>query len=170
MNNFKFHLTVIICIIVTVTGVFMVTGRLNKPEPRPNIMPQPGEPSIISHYSITVWEATWGENCTSAINRVRERMQRDPNWLNASDEDRAPLPSIPQRNNAKAVVAEACDGKKQCEFTANDALFSTGFSRICDATINITYRCYQVDRPRTIEQRYGRPAVLDCTDEALQVN
>lgn len=150
MTNMRFHLVAISGIILVVIIIFAASGKLHNKPANPTT---PAEPVyVMGDKIVTVWEASWGLNCNEAIER--ERRFAKPGV--------PPTPEVP-KNNKLDIAAKICNGKETCDITADDKTFGPAPNKLrCRPELDITYRCYDIDRPTMIHARFGEKITINC--------
>tara|TARA_B100001123_G_scaffold370034_1_gene432170 strand:- start:91 stop:609 length:519 start_codon:yes stop_codon:yes gene_type:complete len=169
MRNTKLHLTILAIIIVTLTLLFYVLGLIDfDPEPVPEPTAPAPQPSISddmrsridANYQITIWEATWGRNCDSYV----DRMVRGYGHLSQDQLARRNI-TIPQKataNNALSAVSKECNGLSHCSIEIEESTFETPSIGVCSKELVVYYRCFDIDRRREAKAMQGGTLELDC--------
>ncbi len=148
-GKIKFHLIAISSIVLVIMGVYFLQQSMNAPEEVPDGTPAEERLIIIAH-------ANWGLNC----NRYIEYRNKQ----NARKEEFKPRALI-QENNMLSKVAQFCNGKKVCEFVADDKTFGTERVQSCAKRFQVVYRCFEYDRPWEINANPREKITINCKDK-----
>lgn len=150
-HNLKFHAIAIgsICLIVIVLFLIM----------RPNT----DAPAEVSPYAtgdryVRVESATWGLNCNQEINRLRQSSQK-------TDADDQPYHTA-TLNNVALQVGELCNGRLVCDFNADATTLQEDPLTSCYKQLEISYRCFSIDRLWRLTFNQGDNAHIDCNPSA----
>lgn len=93
---------------------------------------------------IQVSRAGWGVNCNRAM----------------------ALPEPVRDNNVLRAVSSLCNGKEQCRFAGSPGTFGFDPAKHCRKILEVEYRCFEIDRSRTVVAEGNAPIVIDCREEA----
>lgn len=149
-HNMKIHLIAIGCITAVILALYML------------ISPQQviTGPAAKSDRFITIVQATWGKNCDRFIAEGITNWQVPP----ADAVNPAPRPSYAQFNNALEPLKKACEGQMTCSFAANSTNIGIDPMRDCAKRLNMSYRCYEMDRLWPLEIAQGNTLQIDCRE------
>lgn len=150
-NNLKFHAIAIgsICLIVIVLFFIM------QPETR---APVETSPYATGDRYVRIDSASWGMNCNQEISR-RMRQPRD---AEATDK---PLQLV-STNNVLLQMGELCNGRMVCQLSANSDILQEEPLSSCFKQLEVTYRCFSIDKLWRVQANQGDELIIDCKPEA----
>ena len=153
MTNMRFHAIALSGIILTVIAIFALTGKLS-PKPAAQAGAPAEEVYVPGNRLVTIWEASWGLNCNESIER--ERRYAIPG---------APTTPLVPKNNVQEIAGKICNGKETCEIIADSKIFGPGPKNTrCRPELDLTYRCYDIERPTMLHVRFGDKITINCKD------
>lgn len=154
-KSLKFHAMAI----AAICAVIVILYAIMKPEPVATADPN----APVGDYYVRIVDATWGQNCNTEIQYLR---QRGP--LPAANSEAEPLPEPVKPNNVLQAVTDYCGKGVTCSLLADGSVLQTEPLASCYKELTVGYRCFSVDRKwsRTVEQ--GQTLVIDCHPEIDQ--
>jgi hypothetical protein len=159
-RNYRFHIIALSIICSVITAMYLVVGP--KQAPSQTVEVKDPNDRVISIYS-----ATWGENCNLLINqsiRDRERMPAKRDEKNDRAEKK-PLVPVPF-NNVLKQVGDECNGKLSCSVRASVGTFDNDPLQSCFKNLVVGYRCFSFDRIWNVETKQGDLLKIDCEEKA----
>lgn len=154
LKNLKFHAIAIAIISVIVVMLYQIMG----PTEVSNAPLQP------SDRYVRVASASWGLNCNAFIADAKQARANAPLAKNAQGQvvAQAPLKDVTP-NNVIDPAKKLCDGKISCEILATSEVLSLDPIDNCFKKLNLSYRCFEMDRLTTTETNQGELLKIDCT-------
>jgi hypothetical protein len=153
-KRLKFHAIAITVICGLITLLYVIAGPSKQSEPT----------LAQGNYKITIISATWGYNCNPFIKETMEARKQSALTKDAEGKviQDAPLKLV-ERDNVLKQVAASCNEKPYCEVAANTELFGFDPHEGCFKELEVSYRCYDIDRLRTLKAEQAALIKLDCT-------
>lgn len=112
---------------------------------------------------VQISSATWGMNCNPHVKHEIERARIERTKLPFSKRDTIPIPKHITRNNALTYISTLCNGKAICTFLTEADIIKFDPIHSCFKELEISYRCYDIDRLRHAKFRQGEVTRLDCS-------
>jgi len=153
-GNMKFHAMAIGSICVIVTLLYLVMG--------PSKAPADDGMAHGDRY-VSVFTASWGLNCNSEITRLRSQAVT----INP-DGSAQPRPELVTPNNVLLPVGEICNGRLRCNFPVNAAVLGVDPLLSCYKELEVSYRCFSIDRLWTKKFSQGDTLSIDCSTDTQQ--
>lgn len=156
-NQYRTHAIAIGSISVVITVLFFVMQP-------PKIAPQPDSSQVMGDRYITIYSATWGENCNQFI----EQAAANPQPLKTTAQGEIIPQQLPNRivpDNVLQAVSNACNGKLTCRVTVNSATLGVEPLGTCFKELKLSYRCYTLDRLWPITLRQNDVLNIDCNEK-----
>ncbi len=160
-KRLKFHAIAITVICGLITLLYVIAGPSKQSEPT----------SAQGNYKINIVSATWGYNCNPFIKETMEARKQTGLAKDAEGKviQGAPLKLVEHDNVLKQVAAN-CNGKSYCEVAANTELFGFDPHEGCFKELEVSYRCYDIDRLRVLKAEQAALLKLDCTSVEAPAN
>lgn len=152
-KRLRTHLYAIGAICFVITILYLLAG------PK---APTPEEQAAKSPYKISIVSASWGLNCNSAIREAIE-LHKSVNAPVLTEGETPPVLKPVERDNALEGVRARCENNPRCEILATSEVMGSDPYAGCFKKLDITYRCYDIDRLRTLQGDQGDILRLDCT-------
>lgn len=158
----KSKLPIIIGIVIVLGIVGFFAMQMLKPETPPvtqeanNKEQNDDGVEVISVNKIMINSASWGRNCDNSVRR---------NSLNIRDTYGETYKV--EEDNVLDKVTAMCEGKRTCEFTANNETFGFDPAKNCIKLFEVVYRCFSYDTKRKVEKYQSNKVYIDCSDSAL---
>ena len=141
--NFNTHLLIVSVLIVVGYG-FWHFG-VQKPAQAP------AQGSVVSRYSISISQASWGVNCQARSSLYDE--QTNDGFSKATGTPLKP-------NNVFRPVSQACNGKVSCDITRT-VLGPDPDPECPEKLLEVEYRCFAYDRPWKV-RGFDNQLTIDC--------
>ena len=156
--NYKFHAIAIAIISAVIIVIFMLFGPKDP-------APAARGPLTSADSYVRIASATWGKNCNHAIDaamavQAKEGLEREKDGTAIL---RPTLKKITP-DNVLARVKEICEGKPLCQTFVDSQTLGTEPYVDCFKQLELSYRCFEVDRLRNITAGQGKPLTIDCTN------
>lgn len=168
MRKWRLHIVGLGAIIGIVIIMFWVSGALNEPQKSGTTIA--GSTRFTGERFIQIASASWGLNCNRTItnhNRRAEAAERDYN----SDETIEPVTPV-SKDNALLPLSRLCDGRLTCKIdkVKTSALGMDALPIRCNKELEITYRCFEIDKARELMVRQNKPLRIDCRKKEGEKN
>lgn len=124
---------------------------------------------FAGNYYVQINGATWGLNCIDHIEHEIEQAKIARNKLSFNEREKVKMPVLATRNNALSHLSQLCNGKEICAFLAESDIIGFDPIHSCFKDLELSYRCYDIDRLRHITFRQGSMARLDCSPKAIGI-
>jgi hypothetical protein len=156
--NYKFHTIAIAIISAVIVVIFLLFGPKAPPSAAPVVL------TTADSYARIV-SATWGLNCNVFIEsaiavQAKEGLARDANGTVIA----APILKKVTPDNVLEKVKALCNGKPFCETYINSEILGNEPSADCFKQLEISYRCFEVDRLRSASVGQNDALKIDCTN------
>jgi hypothetical protein len=151
--RYKFHAIAIAAIIGVVSLASIVIGPATS-----------GTSSkATALQQIILVSATWGANCNEAIAQAQRTRESTPLPRDAQGQV-VPQPALVPvlTDNVHAAVSELCEGKPSCRFVANSKILGTDPLTDCYKQLQVSYRCFDLDRLNILTLDQGSQVTIDC--------
>lgn len=116
---------------------------------------------------VQVNSATWGLNCNTHIDHEIKQAQIARAKLPVTERDTIEIPKIVTRNNALSHLSTLCNGKEICSFLTEADVIGLDPVYSCFKELEISYRCFDIDRLRQAKFRQGEFAKIDCSKATI---
>jgi hypothetical protein len=153
IRNWKIHALAIAAITIVIYLLYSAT----RPEP---VGTAPSAPA--SGRSIQIVSASWGLECNRYLNSAIERANEQRAKLPSEERNSVPMPKEITVNNALERVQSLCDGKETCTFRADDDTIGIETYRGCGGDLDVSYRCFKIDRLHKLSVNRNENVTLDC--------
>ncbi len=162
MRRHRHHIIAISAIVSIVVIMFWTTGALER-QNMPAGMVQDGR--FLGDRFIQISRADWGAACNKAIDRHNDAIEEKKKSFIPGDELPPKLSPIPP-NNALLPLSRHCDGKAFCGLQkVNEESLGIPIPKLnCEKKLEISYRCFEFDRPHDIVINRGKELRIDCRD------
>lgn len=159
-KRLKFHAIAIAIISLVVMVVYTLFA--------PKVEDQAASNIATSGNYVRIVSATWGKNCDIAIDEQLKRRASEPASKDA-DGRLIPQPMLYKSftDNALPALQEGCDHKIKCDFPVTDDTVGIKPSVDCHGQLEVSYRCFDVDRLRSKTVDNGNGLAIDCSADAL---
>lgn len=165
-RNWKFH----VIAISIICGIVFILYALIGPGAKKTVVIHQETDRFIQIYS-----ATWGQNCNPYIaqeNAFRQQLRLQPQRLEQlPPEERPdsldPLPMV-SHDNVLISVGERCNGQVTCSFDATSENVEHEPLASCFKHLKIDYRCFTVDRLRSVSLGQSETLTIDCNESATE--
>jgi len=153
LRNWKVHALAIVAITVVIYILFLIIN----PKPAVN------ESTTFSGTNyVQMNSASLGLECNRSLDRaINEAMEKRAS-LPPEKRSSVVIPNEILRNNALGRISELCNGKELCQFRADRQTIAIETFNECDNKLELSYRCYEVDRLRQLTVDQGEEVTLDC--------
>jgi hypothetical protein len=153
-KRLKFHAFAISTICLVITVIYLIAGPSEPPSP----------PSNQGNYKISILSASWGYNCNPYIREALEARKSIPLEKDAEGKIIQPTPlKLIEHDNVLKQVSAACNDKPYCEVVANTEIFGFDPHEGCFKQLEVSYRCYDIDRLRILKAEQAAQMKIDCT-------
>lgn len=154
LRRLRFHIIAILSICIVIMVLYGMLFQLKPANPE--------APQL--RYKVFVIGATWGENCNDYISKMIEGgIKREPE-VDENGNQRPPKPyELVKRDNILDEISRRCNGQVLCQFPATQKYIVNNPHPNCNKKLDLTYRCYDLDRIRVINTNEGREVKLDCS-------
>ncbi len=156
--NYKFHALAIAIISAVIIVIFMLFGPKEQ-------APVENRPLTTADNYVRVVSATWGKNCNHAIESAMDVQAKE--GLERQEDGTAilrPTLKTVALDNVLTRVKEICEGKPLCQISVDSQALGTEPYVDCFKQLELSYRCFEVDRLRNINAGQGKPLTIDCTN------
>lgn len=154
-GKMRIHIMAIAAITAMVTLMYVLFGPTT---------PKTQETVFAGNNYVQISSATWGMNCNPNINHAIERARIERAQLPPEKRDSIPIPKHITRNNALTYISTLCNGKAICAFLTEADVIKFDPIYSCFKDLEISYRCYDIDRLRHAKFRQGEMTRLDCSN------
>jgi hypothetical protein len=156
--NYKFHAIAIAIISAVIVVIFLLFGPKAPPPAAPVAL------TTADSY-VRIVGATWGLNCNVFIAsamavQANEGLPRDKDGTAIAA---AVLKKITP-DNVLDTVKILCNGKLTCETYIDSTILANEPSADCFKQLDVSYRCFEVDRLRTLSVGQNETLKIDCTN------
>lgn len=153
IRNWKIHALAIAAITIV---IYLLYSAI-RPEPVSTAPSAPG-----SGRSIQIVSASWGLECNRNLSSAIERVNEQRAKLPPEERNTVPMPKEMMVNNALDRIRSLCDGKETCTFRADDDTIGIVTYRGCGGGLDVSYRCFKIDRLQKHSVRRDENVTLDC--------
>lgn len=119
---------------------------------------------------VQINSATWGLNCNQHIDYAIKEAQAERAAAPLEKRKDIQIPEPVARNNVLSHMSELCNGKEVCSFLVESDIIGIDPVYSCYKELQLTYRCYDVDKLRSITFKQGDMLKLDCTPTTPAAN
>lgn len=156
--NYKFHAIAIAVISVVIVVIFLFFGPKDPSDSPPVAL------TSANNYTRIV-SATWGLNCnvfieSAILAQAQKGLAKDENGNVIATE----ILKKVTPNNVLENVITLCEGKPICNSYIDSTTLANEPSADCFKRLEIAYRCFEIDRLRTINVGQGENLNIDCTN------
>jgi len=116
---------------------------------------------------VQISSATWGLNCNDHVRHAIKEAQAEIAAAPREKRDEIQIPKLVTRNNALTHLSKLCNGKEVCNFLAESDIIGLDPIYSCFKNLEVSFRCFDVDRLRNMTFRQGDVAKLDCSQATL---
>lgn len=114
-----------------------------------------------THY-VQINSASLGLDCNRSLDRAVKEATEKRASLPRQERDNIDIPEAIRRNNALGAISELCNGKELCQFRVNRLTIPVRTMKDCNNKLELSYRCYEIDRLHTLTVDQGDEVTLDC--------
>ncbi|MES2983909.1 MAG: hypothetical protein V4735_01830 [Pseudomonadota bacterium] len=162
-TNYKFHAMAISTLCVVITVLYFLIG------PKPEV---PADQQPVGSRYITIYSATWGENCNEAIQQTLAARTHIPlNKDKDKDADGNPIEHEKLQkvlpNNALSAMSALCNGKLSCNMRVDSETIGFDPMMSCFKKLQVSYRCYSYDRLISQSLNDGDTLAMNCAPDAV---
>ncbi|MFZ4541782.1 MAG: hypothetical protein ACOYNL_08260 [Rickettsiales bacterium] len=156
-KKIKFHAIAIAAICTVVILAFLIIG--------PKQSAPTGETNKNKNGNyVHIVNASWGLNCNQAI---EEAIRTRANIGLSKDAEGKIIPQEPIKlaplDNVLTAAKQACEGSDSCNLIASSDSLGTEPLSSCYKKLVVNYRCFEVDRLRSITVDQGERLSIDCS-------
>lgn len=157
-TRLKFHLIAITAISLIVLVLYRLIGPAQ---------PVAAPSALATGQYVHVISASWGLNCNPDIEEtLRERANAPlPTDEHGNVVPHEPL-SLMARDNVLATAQAICHGKPACEIFASNGMLKLDPIARCFKKLDLSYRCFEMDKLHITQTDQGELLKLDCTTPA----
>jgi hypothetical protein len=152
--NYKTHALAISVISAVIVVIYIIVSPKTAP---------PIELKPTNRY-VRIMSATWGENCNLFI---EEANAKKASQGLAKDEHGNAIPTTQLKkvmpDNALEAVKGFCEGRIYCESAIKSATLGIEPAATCFKKLDVTYRCFDVDRLHTLSIDQNESLTIDCS-------
>lgn len=153
IRNWRVHALAI----TAITAVIYILFLLINPKSSEN------EPATISSsHFVQINSASLGLDCNRSLDRAVKEATEKRASLPRQERDNIDIPEAIRRNNALSAISELCNGKELCQFRVNRQTIPAKTMKDCDNKLELSYRCFEIDRLHTLTVGQGDEVTLDC--------
>jgi hypothetical protein len=153
IHNWRIHAVAISIITAVIYLLFLI------------INPNSGENETATfsgtHY-VQINSASLGYDCNRYLNRAIKEASEQREKLPKHERKSIVIPKAIPRNNALPVISELCNGREICQFRVNRQTIPVITLKDCENKLELSYRCFEIDRLHTLTINQGDDATLDC--------
>jgi hypothetical protein len=153
IRNWKVHAIAVTAITVVIYILFLIIN----PKPAGN------DPATFSGTDyVRINSASWGLDCNRYLDNAVQEATKKRASLPPEKRSSVVIPKAILRNNALSRISELCNGKEICQFRVSRQTIPIETMKDCDNKLELSYRCYEIDRLRQLTVNQGEEVTLDC--------
>jgi len=157
-GRMRIHIMAVGTITAVVLVMYLIVGPKSAPEQKTEF--------TGTNY-VQVNSATWGMNCNRHIEYRRKEAEMKRAEVPYAEREKIEMPELVIRNNVLSQMSTLCNGKEVCAFRVESEVIGVDPVYACFKELEISYRCFEIDRLRQEKYRQGSTARIDCSPKAI---